>query len=117
MAKIAEAPASKTPVPANARWLGIAGVLFLVLALAPRFDHEAGNGVELKTISLGLPFSPLVARMERITRSTQDGFASVEASQTGMEFGIPSWSLLSLVLGAGLLAYTRKLKRPVGARS
>jgi len=112
MTKVVEAPPVKAPVSANARWLGIAGVLFLVLALAPRFDYEVKDGVEMKTFSLGLPFSPLVARMERITHSTQDGFASIEASQTGMEFGIPSWSLLSLVLGAGLLAYSRAQKRP-----
>lgn len=111
MAKVADAPAVKAPVPAQARWLDLAGVLCVVLAFAPRFEHEAKNGVEMKTFSLGLPFSPLFARTERVTHSAQDGFASIETSQTGMEFGIPSWSLLSLILGAGLLAYTVALKR------
>jgi hypothetical protein len=32
-------------------------------------------------------------------------------SETGMEFGFPSWSLLSLALGAALRAYARVLRK------
>lgn len=95
----------------KARWIGIGGVLFIVLAFAPRFESVVKDGVEMKTFSLGLPFSPLFARMERITRSTHDGFASVEMSETGTEFGFVSWSLLSLALGVGLHAYARALRQ------
>lgn len=95
----------------KARWVGIGGVLFIVLAFAPRFESVVKDGVEMKTFSLGLPFSPLFARMERITHSTHDGFANVAMSETGMEFGFPSWSLLSLALGVGLRAYVRVLRQ------
>lgn len=113
MDETAKHPAAAPALPARARWIGVLGILCIVLAVAPRFESAAENGVETKTFSLGLPFSPLLARMERVTHSTQDGLASIEASQTAMEFGIPSWSLLSLVLGAGLRAYARKLRQRV----
>ena len=102
--------AARNPVLEKARWIGIAGVLFLVLALAPRYEHETEANVGMKTFSLGLPFSPLFARTERVTHGTQDGIAQVEMSETGMEFGFPSWSLLSLALGVGLRAYARVLR-------
>lgn len=114
MPAIPSESAASRPASNAAKWLGLAGVLFLVLAVAPRYESELVDGVTTKTISFGLPFSPLYARVERTTHSQHETGAAVESTQWGWTIELASWSLASLVLGVGLQTYARVLKRRAG---
>lgn len=99
------------------RWsLRILGWLLVAGSLAPRwYSEDLGPGTD-RTLTLGLPSSPLYVRDSTVIHA---GVANVEDPQQvkgHSHFVIASWSMFTLVLGA-LVVTASNRRRPAPARS
>lgn len=101
---------------AKIRWsLRILGWLLVAVALAPRWSTlDQGPGAD-RSLTLGIPASPLYARDTTVIHAGVANVPGEEQVKNHSRFQIASWSMLALIAGALLVSTSNR--RGVPART